>query len=422
MTKEPSAKDAEASTEKTPPKAPSKKATGKKSSLAEFTPRETRALGVLTVIALIGGAYFLKDYLELIAMAAVLAYLFLPLYRRFTRKFNAGISSALTVLSAIAIVVIPLSVIFTMAGVQINEMVKEVSKWLGKTDMTELGKRVLTGINDVLNKIPFVKTQVTPDDLQEGAGKLASSIGRFALEFAQGSVGGIASGITLAIIFVYVFVGLLGNGGKVVETIKDLNPLSPEVSDVYLSKIGAMVTATVRGQFVIAFVQGTAGAISIWIGGIHQGFFMFVIFLTVLSIIPLGSGVVTIPLGIGMALTGNIAGGVFVVLFHFLITTNIDNVLRPMLVPRSAYLHPALMMVAVFAGLKTFGFAGIVFGPVLMIVIVTTINLYRAVHKGTAWEEDFTDDKGVQDEQKPSLWSRLVAKFRKNPAPAATTD
>ena len=85
------------------------------------------------------------------------------------------------------------------------------------------------------------------------------------------------------------------------------------MSDIYLAKIGAMVTATVRGQFVIAFCQGLAGAVSIYIGGgIHQGFFMFVIFLTVLSVIPLGSGIVTIPLGIGMALTGNIAGGVFV--------------------------------------------------------------------------------------------------------------
>ena len=89
-----------------------------------------------------------------------------------------------------------------------------------------------------------------------------------------------------------------------------------EVTDIYLAKMGAMVTATVRGQFVIAVCQGVAGAISIYIAGFHDGFFMFVIFLTALSFIPLGSGIVTIPFGHRNVLFGNVFGGVFVVVFH----------------------------------------------------------------------------------------------------------
>ncbi len=171
-----------------------------------------------------------------------------------------------------------------------------------------------------------------------------------------------------------------------VALFKDLNPLGEQVSDIYLAKIGAMVSATVKGQFIIAVCQGVAGAISIYIAGLHDGFFMFVIFLTALSFIPLGSGIVTIPLGIGMAVFGNVVGGIFIVVFHIVVTTSIDNVLRPFLVPRSAHLHPALMLLAVFAGLQMFGFWGIVLGPVLMIVIVTTISMYLAVYKGAPLE------------------------------------
>lgn len=379
-------------------------------SLTEFSPQEKRALSVMTVIALGFGAYFLRGYLELIALAAVLAYLFLPLRRRFRRRFGSGASTGLTVLSAIGIVVIPLAGILTMAGVQIKQMIDSVSDWVGRTDMTRLGEQVLAWVNDLLDRVPYVDAQLTPENIQDGISTLAASAGTFALNFARGSVGGIATAITMAIIFLYVFIALLGDGQKVVSLAKDLNPLSDEVSNLYLSKIGAMVSATVGGQFVIAFAQGLAGAISIYLGGLREGFFMFVIFLTVMSIIPLGSGVVAIPVGIGMALTGNIAGGVFVVVFHLLVTTNIDNVLRPMLVPRTAYLHPALMLVAVFAGLQMFGFLGIVFGPVLMIIIVTTINLYRAVHKGVDLADDFTGDKGVVT-QKKSIWTRLRERF-----------
>ena len=90
----------------------------------------------------------------------------------------------------------------------------------------------------------------------------------------------------------------------------------------------------------------------------------------------------TIPFGIGLMLFGNIAGGLFVVLFHVIVITNVDNFLRPILVPQEARLDPALMLLSVFSGITMFGFFGIILGPVLMILIVTTISVYLAVYKG----------------------------------------
>ncbi|MGL5444771.1 MAG: AI-2E family transporter, partial [[Mycobacterium] stephanolepidis] len=78
--------------------------------------------------------------------------------------------------------------------------------------------------------------------------------------------------------------------------------------------------------------------------------------------------------------------------WHLLVVSNIDNVLRPFLVPRGARLDPALMLLAVFSGIAAFGFWGIVLGPVLMIVIVTTIDMYLAVYKGVPFENSDTDE------------------------------
>lgn len=383
-----------------------------------FTAGQKQTLAVLTIIALAFGAYFLRGYLELIALAGVLTYLFHPLYVRIEKRWNAGAAGALTLLSVLAIVIIPLAGILTMAGIQIKQMIDTIGSWIQKTDMTNLGEQVLSSINALLSKVPFVHVELTAEKIQSAVTGLATNMGDFALSFAKQSVGGIAGGVTAAIIFLYVFLALLGSDGKIVSLVKDLSPLKPEVTDVYLSKIGAMVKATVAGQFVIAAVQGTLAAISIYIGGIHQGFFMFLIFLTVLSIIPLGAGIVTIPLGIGMAATGNVVGGIFVILFHVLITSNADNILRPMLVPRNAYLPPALMLLAVFAGLSMFGFPGIVFGPVVMIIIVTTIDLYRSVLKGAAWQESF--DKDTTQPEKKSVWTKLREKFAGKRKPKGT--
>ncbi len=158
--------------------------------------------------------------------------------------------------------------------------------------------------------------------------------------------------------------------------------------------------------------QSLAGAISIYIAGFHDGFFIFAILLSALSVIPLGGGVVSIPFGIGMALFGNVGGGLFVIAFHVLVVTNIDNVLRPILVPRAARLDSALMLLSVFSGIAMFGFLGLVIGPVLMIVVVTTISVYLAVYKGVPLSEPDPDER-------PGRLARLIAAIRARRTPPA---
>ena len=389
--------------------------------LEEFTVTQKRALAILTVVALFFGAYFLRRYLILIAVAAVIAYLFTPLYNRLRSRMNVGLSATFTLLATIAIVGVPLGGVIFLAVLQISQMVTGITHWVAQNDLTALGQRLLESANRLLTQVPFMHINLTPEGVRAAIARVGQNVGEIALHFARDSVGSLATIVTSAIIFLYVFLALVVNGPKVIALFRDLNPLGQEVSDIYLAKIGAMVTATVRGQFIIAVCQGVAGAISIYIGGIHDGFFMFVIFLTALSFIPLGSGIVTIPLGIGMALFGNVVGGVFVVLFHLIVVTTIDNVLRPFLVPKSAHLSPALMLMSVFAGLGMFGFWGIVLGPVLMIIIVTTISVYLAVYKGAPLD-DHTDD----DDPKPKWrwpWQRVkpsAVTEEPEPAPVAS--
>ena len=108
-----------------------------------------------------------------------------------------------------------------------------------------------------------------------------------------------------------------------------------------------------------------------------------------------------------MILFGNVFGGVFVIAWHLIVVTNIDNFLRPILVPRAARLDSALMLLAVFAGITMFGFLGIVIGPVLMIVIVTTVSVYLWVYKGVP-----LDDQENDEPKKPGRLGVLVQKAR----------
>ncbi|KUI14154.1 hypothetical protein AU193_09075 [Mycobacterium sp. GA-1285] len=360
----------------------------------EFSLPQRRALAVATVVAIGFGAYFLRGFFILIVVAAVAAYLFSPLYTRLNRRMGRGLSVTLTVLAAFASVIVPLSLFVTLAVVQITTMVERAAEWVGRTDLSALGDRALQFVNDLLRRVPYIDTTVTPESLRSSMARVAQEAGQWLLGLLQGAAGGLFGGITAAILFVYVFVSLLTNRERVVTMIRQLNPLGEGITDVYMAKMGAMVKGTVMGQFVIAVCQGVAGAASIYLAGFHQGFFLFAVLLSALSVIPLGSGIVTIPFGVGMILFGNVFGGVFVILFHLIVVTNIDNFLRPILVPREARLDAALMLLAVFAGISMFGAWGIVIGPVVMIVIVTTISVYLEEYKGVPMRRpDSADEK-----------------------------
>jgi predicted PurR-regulated permease PerM len=376
----------------------------------EFTLNQKRALAVVTIVSLLFAAYFLRNYFVLIVVAAVGAYLFTPLYNWFGRRLGSGLAATCTLLSALLVVIAPVGLLVLLAIVQISRMVTHVAGWVQRTNLNDLGNTTLQAVNQLLARVPFLHVTVTAESLRKSMATVAQKAGEWTLHFLQGTAGSLFGAVTSAIIFLYVFVALLTNREKLLTLIRQLNPLGDEVTDLYLRKTGSMVRGTVNGQFVIALCQGVAGAASVYVAGFHHGFFIFAILLTALSIIPLGGGIVTIPFGVGMILYGNIIGGAFVIAWHLLVVTNLDNFLRPILVPRDARLNPALMLLAVFAGIAMFGPWGIVIGPVLMIVIVTTIDVYLAVYKGVELQE--SDDQ----DSKPGWLTRWKARRAAKPA------
>ena len=65
------------------------------------------------------------------------------------------------------------------------------------------------------------------------------------------------------------------------------------------------------------------------------------------------------------------------------------------------------MLLSVFAGIAMFGPWGIVIGPVLMILIVTTVDVYLAVYKGVDLEEP--DDQPVRRNRLPRRKAKASA-------------
>lgn len=342
-------------------------------------PLNKNVVVVAAILASIGLLLFLKDYFMLIALAAILAFLMNPIYKWIIRKRGGKKGGAITgtVLALFGIIVIPITVILAITAAQAVELVNQIETAGYTSDSaSEAINSIVSGINEQASKLPFIEGDaLSVDEIKQLFQDAASSIVSATLAFIKSFAGGIANFFTMLIIFLFVFSSLLKNQTKIVKLLEDINPLGKEMNDSYIEKMGAMTTAMVKGQFAIAIAQGISSTISLWIIGVDFLAFFFVI-LTFLSIIPLGGGIVIIPMGILLILTGNIWQGVLLLAWHFIVTTNIDNILRPKFVPKTARLDPALTILSVFAGMGIFGFLGIVLGPVIMIVLLTTLSMY----------------------------------------------
>lgn len=294
-----------------------------------ITPRQKQALSIATVIALVFGAYFLRHYFTLILFAAILAFLFNPYYqRRLANNNNEGKSAAITFLFACVVIIIPLSLLITLTVIQINHSINQLSDAAQSVDVSKIGQHVIDSVNNIIAKTPS-DFRVTPEWIQTELTAIAQKLGTSFLNNLSTYVGNFFSFFTTAIIFIFVFLSLLKNQKTLLDTIRSLNPLGDKISDLYTKRISLMTKAMVKGQFIIAILQGTTDALLIYLGGMHEAFFFLLMIMIALSFIPLGGGILAIPIGIIMILTGNIAGGILVIAGHLLIVTNIDNVLRP---------------------------------------------------------------------------------------------
>src|SRR5271156_5779450 len=133
----------------------------------EFTLTQKRALAVVTIISVLFAGYFLRSYFVLIVVAAVGAYLFTPLFEWFGRRLGSGMAATCTLLTALAVVIVPIGLLVLVAIVQISRMVTQVGGWVARTNLSDLGEQSLHVVNNPLARLPFLHISVTSESLRK---------------------------------------------------------------------------------------------------------------------------------------------------------------------------------------------------------------------------------------------------------------
>jgi predicted PurR-regulated permease PerM len=178
------------------------------------------------------------------------------------------------------------------------------------------------------------------------------------------------------VVVFFTFFFALRDNEELNQFIKKILPFSKEVEDK-LYKFSKDITASVLyGQILIGIIQGVS---------IGIGFFLFsvpnALLLSVLAIIAgifpiVGTVVIWVPVLIYLLIAGN-TGAVFGILFFGLFSSNIDNILRPILVSKKTSLNSSLILIGMIGGWFLFGILGIVLGPLIIAYSLVILESYQ---------------------------------------------
>jgi len=309
----------------------------------------------------------------LLALAAVV--IIHPLYRWFLRlkpvKENERLATILTIIAFILVIAVPVIIVLGIAISQAASLFSGLDLESAKFSLSS----VLAWLESTLGGESG--TQIDEQQISETVQGLISTLAIWfgELVVALGnSLPQFFANAMIVLVIMYVLLPRYRRPGR--DEFTDLVPFPKSITQLFLDKIDLMIMAMFKGVFIIGFVQGLAMGLIFFIAGAPYTMLLTLLAM-VLSVLPIvGISLVAWPVGIVLVLTGQVWQGIFVIAAFLLIVANIDTILRPRLVPKGAYLNPALITLSVFGGLYLMGLIGALYGPVIMILLVTSLEVY----------------------------------------------
>lgn len=349
----------------------------------------TKYWPIIIVLTIVGALVFVAPFLSIIALAALMAYLFYPLYKKIgTKVKNAPTAAGLTFLLSAVFIIGPIILVLFITVLQLISLGASVTAQYANVDIASLPETVRTTIDTVNSALaPFSgQSAIFPiDGVVDFFRNTLPNIIKGTVSIAIGIAGSIPVTIILTIMYIILFTEFLVYGKKLLSTLSLLSPFNMTTTHMYLERIGIMAKAMVKGQFLIsAIISALSAFLLVFLGMGHYFLLIFVVF-TLLNLIPLGCGIVMIPITLISILSGNFWPGLIVLIIYMLVA-NLESFIRPRVIPKSVTLSAGLTSLAAFGGIYYYGLIGVVYGPIVMIIIVTTIKMYTEHRKNTTPE------------------------------------
>jgi predicted PurR-regulated permease PerM len=321
-------------------------------------------------------AWILWPFYGAVFWGAVLAIVFARPYRRLLKSMGPTLAALATVLIVLLMVILPATLIVALllqeafgvyerfqsgelnVGVFFEQILGALPGWLtdwvdrlGLTNLGAMQERLSTGL---MKGSQFLAAQ-------------ALNVGQNTFEF-----------IVTVFIVLYLLFFLLRDGDVLTRRIREAMPLHAELQRNLLRKFVTVIRATVKGNVVVAIVQGALGGLIFWFLGVHAPV-LWAVLMAFLSLLPtVGSAIIWFPVAVYFFFTGAIWQGAVLIAFGVLVIGLVDNILRPVLVGKDTRMPDYVVLISTLGGMAIFGLNGFVIGPVIAAMFIAIWEIFAS--------------------------------------------
>ena len=336
----------------------------------------------LFILSIAMFTWLIWPFISIIILASVITGIFSPVFNLINvkDKINPPFASFLTCSIIFFVVLVPIGFFVGILSKEAHDLYITAKSAL----LNDQLKNLISN-SGLLEKANLVLTYFNIELTGEGLNKAISEIGKIVGLFLYEQARSIASN-TLAF-FVNIFLMLLVvyflliDGSRLISFITDLSPLPKEQDEKLIRKFKDMAGAILIGNGLGGLIQGILGGTVFMLFGLKSPFLWGVI-MALLAFLPIvGIGAVFIPAAIYLFLKGEIASGIFFVIFYIILSGTIEYIFKPKIVGQRVKMHTLLVFFSIIGGLKLFGILGIIYGPLIVTAFLTLTDIYHASYR-----------------------------------------
>lgn len=332
--------------------------------------RESKALLVLVGLATLAFGWVLLPFLGAVFWAVVIAIVFYPLYERLLAALNnrPNLASLATVVIVLLIVVIPLILIALAIIQEATTLVTAIRS--DEIDLQSLFQQVLAVLPHWLTSL---LARVGLTDLATVQASIAAALSGWigALAPQVFSIGQSTLSFFVSLFaMLYLTFFLFRDGKTLIGYLKMASPYRPALQDALLARFTLVVRATVKGDILVAMLQGGLAGLGFWVLGIHATI-LWTVLMSFLALLPLfGAALIWMPFAIYFLANGAIWQGMGLLVYGVLVVGLVDNFVRPYLVGQATKMPEFVVLISTLGGVATFGLQGFITGPVVAAMFI----------------------------------------------------
>ncbi|MGH7871371.1 MAG: AI-2E family transporter, partial [Candidatus Binatia bacterium] len=230
---------------------------------------EDKTFLLLVVIVSLAFGWILWPFFGAVLWGTILAILFVPTYRRLLKSMShrRTVAALVTVIIVLLIVILPVMLI---GGLLAQEAISVYGRFQsGDLNFARYFQQVLgalpQSVSDLLARFGLTSLGSMQDKLSAGLLQASQFVAAKALNIGQNTFDLIVN----VFIVLYLLFFLLRDGDELTRRIRRAIPLHADQQRELFNRFTTVIRATIKGNVVVAIVQGALGGLIFWFLGVH---------------------------------------------------------------------------------------------------------------------------------------------------------